>query len=135
MHRVHAYAYMHTCTQVRIDHAHAPMDVSDHWPIIATFTLTSPSPPPTSRGGLLSAVVGLAALVSIGCLMHRYLRAARKRSSATRSTVVVVGGGEVGLAMTTSASVSAWELNDAAAAAAAAASSSYELGDVARAKA
>ena len=36
---------------VHIDHTHQPMDVSDHWPIIATFDLTAfaapPAPPPT----------------------------------------------------------------------------------------
>lgn len=28
-------------THAHIDHTHQPMDVSDHWPIVATFDLTS----------------------------------------------------------------------------------------------
>ena len=32
--------------EVRIDHTHQPMDVSDHWPVIATFQFAPPQPPP-----------------------------------------------------------------------------------------
>ena len=38
-HMLVSTALFDALTDVRVDHTHAPMDVSDHWPLIATFDL------------------------------------------------------------------------------------------------
>ena len=81
---------------VSIDHAHAPMDVSDHWPIVATFKFEG-----GSGGGAALSVI--AALIGMGALAFFVWTAkTSSRSSVGRATASGTksyqGSGEVAAA-------------------------------------
>ena len=98
---------------VSIDHTHAPMDVSDHWPIVATFKFEG-----ASGGGaalsVLATIVGIGALASFAWTAKTSSRSGVGRATASVSKSYPLGSGEVAAAPS-----DGWRPNDAAVQAAA----------------